>query len=205
MPLAAESMPGRIGYALLVSLLIHAILLQAFERGIPNAPDQPRGEGLALLPMNARLQLHPAAPGPLIAVGHAVSAEQVEPTASTGREAGYAAESPESGSGDRRLYYFKASELDRRPFPLEWIEIPAPETPQGASVHLRLLISEAGHVDHASIVMSTGLTELEQSALSVFSSTQFKPGYRGEIPVRSELMIEVNLAPATAPGQSRLR
>jgi len=100
------------------------------------------------------------------------------------------------------IYYFKASELDRRPFPLERIEIPPPESPAAltASVLLRLRISESGQVDEASIVMSTGMAEFETAALNTFTQARFHPGYRANLPVRSEMLIEVTLEPPPAAG-----
>jgi len=101
------------------------------------------------------------------------------------------------GNGEAGTYYFKSSELDRRPFPLARIEVPAPESPAAltGAVMLRLRISESGRVDDAKIVMSTGITEFEEAALREFSGARFHPGYRANLPVRSEMLIEVTLRP----------
>ena len=98
------------------------------------------------------------------------------------------------------IYYFTASELERRPFPLERIDIPAPESPSAVtgSIMLRLRISESGQVDDATIVMSTGIPEFEAAALQTFSGARFQPGYRANLPVRSEMLIEVTLQPPPA-------
>jgi TonB family protein len=63
---------------------------------------------------------------------------------------------------------------------------------------LRLRISESGQVDDATIVMSTGIPEFEAAALQTFSGARFQPGYRANLPVRSEMLIEVTLQPPPA-------
>lgn len=110
-------------------------------------------------------------------------------------------------------YYFKSSELDRRPFPLSRIEVPEPEsaTAESGAVMIRLRISERGRVEDARIVFGTGITEFEASALHEFSNAKFQPGYRGNIAVPSEMLIEVTLRPpetdtaksAVAPGKAK--
>lgn len=94
-------------------------------------------------------------------------------------------------------HYFKATELDRRPFPLTRIEIQPPESTgvDAGSVMIRLRISESGRVDEAKIVIGTGITEFETTALREFSRTRFHPGYRDNLAVRSEMLIEVTLRP----------
>lgn len=94
-------------------------------------------------------------------------------------------------------YYFKSSELDRRPFPVKRIEVPVPESAADLTgvVILRLRISETGRIDDAKIIMGTGITDFENAALREFLNSRFHPGYRGNLPVRSELTIEVTLRP----------
>jgi|GEM_PF-1016745 len=105
------------------------------------------------------------------------------------------------------VHYFKTSELDRRPFPLARIEIPSPEATdaEAGSVMIRLRISESGRVEGAKIVMGTGFAEFEAAALREFSRAQFHPGYRGNLPVRSEMLIEVTLRPPGSDHKSRLQ
>lgn len=102
-----------------------------------------------------------------------------------------------------KTYYFKASELERRPFPLSRIEVPLPESAEAesASVMIRLRISESGRVDDARILMGTGVREFEDAALREFSTARFHPGYRGNLPVRSEMLIEVTLRPPPRSAQ----
>lgn len=102
-----------------------------------------------------------------------------------------------SPAGDGSVHYFKTSELDRRPFPLSRIEVPTPESAEAlaGSVMIRLRISERGRVEDAKIVMGTGIAEFEAAALREFSQADFHPGYRANLPVRSEMLIEVTLKP----------
>lgn len=108
-------------------------------------------------------------------------------------------------AGDGSVHYFKTSELDRRPFPLTRIEVPAPESAEAltGSVMIRLRISERGRVEDAKIVMGTGIAEFEAAALREFSQAQFYPGYRSNLPVRSEMLIEVTLRPPVSDGKNR--
>lgn len=108
-------------------------------------------------------------------------------------------------SGEGSVHYFKTSELERRPFPLNRIEVPTPESAEAiaGSVMIRLRISERGRVEDAKIVMSTGIAEFEAAALREFSQAQFYPGYRANLPVRSEMLIEVTLKPPVTDGKTR--
>lgn len=108
-------------------------------------------------------------------------------------------------AGDGSVHYFKTSDLERRPFPLTRIEVPIPESAEAlaGSVMIRLRISERGRVEDAKIVMSTGVAEFEAAALREFSQAQFHPGYRANLPVRSEMLIEVTLRPPVTDGKNR--
>lgn len=103
-------------------------------------------------------------------------------------------------------YYFKSSELDRGPYPVLSLVVPPPESgaAQVGAVMLRLRISERGRVDDAKIIMSTGIAEFEAAALREFSRADFHPGYRGKLPVRSEMTIQVTLNPPKTTARSQL-
>ena len=200
-------MPARSGYALLLSLLLHALVLQGIERSPPASRPPATADGNAVAGLDARLQSGAEADIRRPRSDRNDTAEAVEAATQAAAPGTGTQAAPGRGgaaAGDSLLYYFKASELDRRPFPLQPIEIPDPQTREGGSVHIRILVSESGRVDHASIVMSTGLADLEQSALGAFSSARFRPGYRGKIPVRSEMVVEVNAAPAGPAGMQPL-
>jgi TonB family protein len=129
------------------------------------------------------------------------TAESARPAAATSLPANNSAP-----AGDGLVhYYFKTSELDRRPFPLTRIEVPTPESAEAlsGSVMIRLRISERGRIEDAKIVMGTGIAEFEAAALREFSQAQFHPGYRANLPVRSEMLIEVTLKPPVTDGKNR--
>lgn len=188
----------RLCIAAAISVAVHLAAVISFGRGL--AGDNPFADyGSSPTTLIARLRTaepqSPAIPDatgtlPVIAADTPVPADPLPSTAETVRGV------REPGE----IYYFKASELDRRPFPLERVEIPAPESAPAltGSVLLRLRISESGQVDDASIVMSTGIAEFEAVALRIFKDTGFHPGYRANLPVRSEMLIEVTLQPPPA-------
>ncbi|MFN7087795.1 MAG: energy transducer TonB [Burkholderiales bacterium] len=97
-------------------------------------------------------------------------------------------------------YYYKPSELDRRPFPLSPIDLQtriAEDDGDDGSVVLRLLISESGRIERAVIVTSSGNAMLETLAHEAFSATRFSPGFKNGRAVKSQMMVEVTLhAPA---------
>lgn len=112
---------------------------------------------------------------------------------------------PDGMTAPGTVYYFKSSELDRRPFPFARIEVPPPKsaTAESGAVMIRLRISERGRVEDARIMFGTGISEFEAAALREFSRAQFQPGYRGNIAVRSEMLVEVTLQPPDSGHQSR--
>lgn len=186
-----------------LSLALHAAIVVSVQR-------QPGGEpplqgAQATAPLMARLAT---------AVSDAVlpSAEStispVPETAEPARPAAVVTSLPANNSapaGDGSVHYFKTSELDRRPFPLTRIEVPTPESAEAlsGSVMIRLRISERGRIEDAKIVMGTGIAEFEAAALREFSRAQFHPGYRANLPVRSEMLIEVTLKPPVTDGKNR--
>lgn len=186
----------RLCIAAAVSAAMHLAILLSVSRGA--AGDNPFAEQGNSAPLIARLGvLEPQPPAPpeassvkslVIAADEPLATEPANPALK---------DTAASIKNPGEIYYFKASELERRPHPLERIEIPVPESAAAlsGSVMLRLRISESGQVDDASVVMSTGITEFEEAALEVFTQARFRPGYRAKLPVRSEMLIEVTLQP----------
>ncbi len=180
-----------------LSLAVHAAVMISVQR-------QPGGAsalqtGSAATPLMARLAS---------AVSDAVLpvAEPVVPATNDASATAAATPVPPTPAGnsietaaDGTAHYFKAAELERRPFPLSRIEVPPPESADAlaGSVMIRLRISESGRVEDAKIVMGTGIAEFEAAALREFSQARFYPGYRNNLPVRSEMVIEVTLRPPT--------
>lgn len=186
-----------------LSLALHAAIVVSVQR-------QPGGEPplqgtQATAPLMARLAT--AVSDAVLPSAEPVIAPLPEIT-EPARPATAAAVPPASNSspaGDGSVHYFKTSELDRRPFPLTRVEVPTPESAEAlaGSVMIRLRISERGRVEDAKIVMSTGIAEFEAAVLREFSQAQFHPGYRDNLPVRSEMLIEVTLKPPVTDGKNR--
>jgi len=192
-----------------VSVALHAAVMVSVQRearGIPPLAAEHAATPLvarlatavsdAVLPTIAAPETAPD-PEPAIVPGPATPAPSAVPPQ---REA-----SADTGTA----YYFKSTELDRRPFPLTRIEVPPPESAEAlaGSVILRLRISERGRVEDAKIMMGTGIAEFEAAALREFSQARFHPGYRDKLAVRSEMLIEVTLRPPAGgnPRESALR
>lgn len=194
---------------LLIAAGLSVALHAAIVLSLPRVPDggAPPAENAAP-PLIARLAtavtdaMLPAAVPPVTVTPETAVTPAPKPLVSPATTANDAPSGSESAH-----YYFKTAELDRRPFPLTRIDVPPPEsaTTETGSVMIRLRISERGRVEDAKIVMGTGIAEFEAAALREFSRTQFHPGYRGNLPVRSEMLIEVTLRPPADVGKNRDR
>lgn len=105
-------------------------------------------------------------------------------------------------------YYFLPQELTRKPqaaapVPLEYPEN-APSVPRNRVV-LRLLISEAGDVDKVMVDTADVPRELELIASKAFAQAKFQPGLRGEVAVKSQMLIEITFeADNTLPPPTAL-
>ncbi|MDP1538177.1 MAG: TonB family protein [Burkholderiales bacterium] len=188
-----------------VSTALHAAIVLSINRqpggGYPLAQAHNGAPLITRLAAAVTASVLPAGAEP--APAPATSAEPVPPPPPA--VTGASADSAAPGT----VYYFKSSELDRRPFPLARIEVPPPEsaTAESGAVMIRLRISERGRVEDARIMFGTGVTEFEAAALREFSRAQFQPGYRGNVAVRSEMLIEVKLhppAPDASPAVAEL-
>ena len=58
-------------------------------------------------------------------------------------------------------------------------------------VVLRLLINEAGDVDKVIVETADVPSELETLARQAFVQAKFQPGLRGDIPVKSQMLVEI--------------
>jgi hypothetical protein len=95
-------------------------------------------------------------------------------------------------------YYFRIKELTERPQVLQDVspQISVNDinvAPQ--KVVLRLLINEFGMVDRVNVERPPLPKADEQILVAPFYRMEFKPGWIGEYPVKSQLMIEVELQP----------
>jgi len=86
--------------------------------------------------------------------------------------------------------------VDRSPQPLDDI---SPATPaaaglRGGTVTLRLVVSDRGVVESVEVVSSSPPGLFDEAARSAFANARFSPGLRGGVPVRSEVIYEVDFA-----------
>lgn len=189
----------RLGVAVGLSLALHAAIAVSVQRQ-PGDSSATWPVDHATPPLIVRLATAASATAlPTAAAAISATPElRMETPAVPGNAPSPRHDAPENPGS---LHYFKTSELDRRPFPLKRIEIPVPDSAtEPGSVMIRLHISERGRVENAKIVMGTGLAEFEAAALREFSRAQFYPGYRGNLPVRSVMVIEATLRP---PGSNQ--
>ena len=205
-----ETGARRLWVAAGLSLALHAAVVISVQRH-PDDESWPQAGQPAATPLMARLAtavsdavLPATEPATMPAI-----APETQIAETTHPAAVHATATPQTtgtdSAGDGSVHYFKASELDRRPFPLSRIEVPVPESADATagSVTIRLRVSERGRVEDAKIVMGTGITEFETAALRKFAQASFHPGYRGNLPVRSEMLIEVTLRPPAVDGRSQ--
>jgi len=99
-------------------------------------------------------------------------------------------------------YYFPPHELSRRPQATLPVAIDYPENvPLVAWKHvvLRLLINEAGDVDKVIVETADVPGELEILARQAFVQAKFQPGLRGEMPVKSQMRVEITFESGSAP------
>lgn len=62
---------------------------------------------------------------------------------------------------------------------------------QTGTVHLRLQISETGHVTSAHVIKSSGYKALDDSAQSHAFTWEFTPGYQGDMAIPSQVDVPV--------------
>ena len=86
--------------------------------------------------------------------------------------------------------------LDRGPRPLDDIDpaFPVAAGTRGGTVTLRLVISDKGEVESIAVVHAVPPGLFDEAALAAFGKARFSPGLRGGVPVRSEVMYEVEFA-----------
>jgi len=89
--------------------------------------------------------------------------------------------------------YYLAAELDRSPVPLQPVE---PESPAEAgaaegAVVLRVRIDERGGVDEVAVVRAQPQNLFDNAAMAAFDRTRFSPGILHGVPVKSQILVEV--------------
>lgn len=115
---------------------------------------------------------------------------------------------PPASTEASRFSEYRAVGLNPPPRPLHDID---PEFPSDAGlreglVAIRLLIDEKGIVDDVVVIRSSPRGVFEDSAIQAFRSARFSPGMFLGIPVKSQLVVEVEFMPtnrgASVSGRS---
>jgi hypothetical protein len=203
----------RLPVCLSVSVLLHVLLMLPVNQLMGNAPygsTQGLARKVGVTKALTAFLVTKALPANTIAASE-VFASSVETASdssaaeSAERVAAKADEEPEGWSGEEgqpqivplpmEPRYFRPSELTRKPRILEEVSLAFP-TSVGSVVAgkmiLRLLIGESGRVDKV-IVEQTELPEsFQASAINSFSQATFLPGTIEDVPVKSQMRIEVS-------------
>ncbi|HYD81747.1 MAG TPA: hypothetical protein VEC06_18255 [Paucimonas sp.] len=106
-------------------------------------------------------------------------------------------------------HYFSSKDLTERPRVLrdipENLTLTLPDVPPQTAI-VRLLINERGAIDRVVMEDSTLPEHAARLVAEAFSETRFHPGRIDDVPVKSQLRIEIALEnadqPAAAPGVS---
>ena len=210
---------ARLGGAIVVSLALHAIALEAVTQA-PQGwragawPVSHAGTGRmratlrpampAIDSKQAEALLEPPAP-PLPPEASEPQARETAPAAlaATGNDGDDPRSfRPEQDQARAELpgagllatpFYYPVSQLDQRPQIAAQIE---PEFPSGATaargrVLLRLYVGAQGEVEKIAVLEADPSGAFEKSALDAFAAARFAPGIKNGVPVRSLLTIEV--------------
>ena len=93
--------------------------------------------------------------------------------------------------------YFRSSELTKRPRPLRSVSLSYPvmedsaNNQQNGSVTLRIFIADTGDVDQVVVEASDLSMAFQDYAVQTFSQVRFSPGKIHDLPVRSQMRLEV--------------
>lgn len=168
---------------LVASLAIHAgslALMDIFYGTAPSIRSQSEQHRTPLRVLNLRVPVLPA---------------NIEPAEINLEAAGDASVSlPEGLVSLPSPYYFLPQELSRRPQAAAPVHLEYPENaPLVVKNHvvLRLLINESGIVDNVIVVTAEVPLKLEVLARQAFAQAKFQPGFRGETPVKSQMLVEI--------------
>ncbi|MFY9328280.1 MAG: energy transducer TonB [Georgfuchsia sp.] len=98
-------------------------------------------------------------------------------------------------------WYFTSRYLHRQPRPLRpiWPVYPPELTEVRGKVLLLLFINEKGGIDDYKILESEPADQFDPSVIAAFTHAVFAPGSIADIPVKSQMLIEVNFEPGLAP------
>ena len=87
-------------------------------------------------------------------------------------------------------YYFRGSELDVKPFPVESIE-PRPPMKAAGRVVARILINESGGADSVRIESSDLKSAFGDTVKAAFGAARYSPGIKDGRNVKSQMLVEL--------------
>ena len=109
---------------------------------------------------------------------------------------------PLVASDAKRLSEYRLVGLDPPPRPLHDIDptYPLEAGSREGTVAMRLLIDEKGAVDNVFVISSFPQGMFDDSAIQAFKSARFSPGLFLGMPVKSQLIVEVEFMPINRGG-----
>jgi protein TonB len=209
----------RLMLAIIASIGVHFIAFQAFNpaRGGRPAINFSPTITARLLPASGPAGTAGEAPAPVVtesAPMPAAAASESAPTVAVERSPPAGASGEQSApavkpdpapvgpvnsliSGGIPMRYFRNSELDAPATMLAPIDnaYPAEAGNVEGSVIVRLLILETGAIEEAAIVEAHPPGVFEKAALAALGRAQFRPGLLYGIPVRTQVMMEMQYRP----------
>lgn len=210
-PLTAAAL-ARLGFALLLSLALHAALLMRVEHG-PRQPETRAVVHARLVSAEPELSKQATVSPPVIPRSAVVASSPPVPTL-----APVAVETAEAAAADSDiqnpgvqalasthlpvdLNYYAAAELDVYPIPTQAIALELGAIP-GGWIRILTSIGETGHVDEAVVFDAAPAGVFDASALTAVRRTRFSPARRDGRDVRSRVLIELRV-PDDAIAEAR--
>ena len=167
---------GRVSAALALSAALHALLFA----DTPALSGASASSAAGPAPLEVRLASAGALPA---------ATTPVLKSPKAGSEPG-AARQPGQAEEPR---YWRASELDAKPFPLTPIE---PAAPAGAAakagrVLARVLINESGRADAVRVELAEPQVVFDEAVKTAFGAARYRPGIKGGRSVKSQMLVEI--------------
>lgn len=177
-----------LAWALLISLILHALLVLLIAPSVPVAPGA-RNTNFTFL---ARMQpeLMPSSTIEFVQTPEPVTVAAQQPRPPQDLPA---MDIMPTAPSDR---YYEVKELDTAPAPKQQVEPDYPATALAAKatgiVQLEMFIDADGEIVSLSVLRSTAPGLFDQAAIDAFRDQQFAPGMRNGMPVKTHLKLIVN-------------
>lgn len=205
---AAESV-GRIAFALLVSVALHLALVQQLEVAVPRSEPP---QSMLKARLNVEPPSVPPAKRPTRPPENAARLVAVSPPKFSMPAALPAGEPQPQSAGElpSRLaalqpapepliqvpvdpVYYTARELDVYPMPLD--ALPAVHSSEGGRIRALASIDETGTVSRAELFEADQHSMMAKQAVTMLQAVRFTPAQKGGLPVRSRVLIELEVRP----------